>query len=118
MTASIDADHLTRQMSFSEKTFGPGPRTDGVLDHIAKELDEIRADPLDLGEWVDVIILAFDGAWRAGHTPQEIIDAVKAKQAKNEARAWPDWRDAAPGQAIEHIRREEGPCQPWEDGGT
>lgn len=93
MTArSIDVDHLTRQMLWSERTFGPGPRTAGVTDHIRKELREIEAAPDDLGEWVDVIILAFDGAWRCGADPQQIIDAVKVKQAKNEAREWPDWR--------------------------
>lgn len=103
-TSAIDVEHLERQREFSEQTFGPGPRTEGVLDHIRKELVEIEADPLDLGEWVDVIILGFDGAWRAGWEPQEIIDAIKAKQAKNEAREWPDWRTAASCKAIEHDR--------------
>lgn len=102
----IDAAHLERQRAFSLATFGPGPRTDGVLDHIAKELQEIRDDPSDIGEWVDVIILAFDGAWRAGWEPQQIIDAIKEKQARNEQRTWPDWRTADPGKAIEHVRNE------------
>jgi hypothetical protein len=100
----IDAAHLDHQREWSRRTFGPGPRTLGVLDHIGKELDEIRADPTDLGEWVDVIILAFDGAWRHGWEPQQIIDAIKAKQAKNEARTWPDWRTMSADQAIEHDR--------------
>lgn len=104
MAATIDAAHLERQRQFSLATFGPGARTAGVLDHIGKELDEIRADPGDVGEWVDVIILAFDGAWRAGWEPQEILDAIHAKQVRNEGRAWPDWRTATPDQAIEHIR--------------
>ncbi len=102
--AVIDAAHLARQREFSERTFGPGSRTDGVIDHIRKELREIEAAPDDLSEWVDVVILALDGAWRAGHGPQQIIDAIVAKQAKNEARTWPDWRTAIPGQAIEHDR--------------
>ena len=34
---------------------------------------------------------------------RQIIDAIKAKQARNEARTWPDWRTAAPGKAIEHL---------------
>jgi hypothetical protein len=101
---AIDAEHLQRQREFSTRTFGPGNRTDGVLDHITKELDEIRADPCDLSEWVDVIILAFDGAWRAGWEPQQIIDAIVAKQERNEQRTWPDWRTADPGKAIEHVR--------------
>lgn len=99
----IDAQHLREQREWSRRTFGPGARTLGVLDHIRKELAEIEADPEDLYEWVDVLILAFDGAWRAGWEPQEIIDAIKEKQARNERRQWPDWRTASPNQAIEHI---------------
>lgn len=102
--ATIDAAHLARQAEFSFSTFGPGKRTQGVLDHIRKELIEIEADPLDLDEWVDVVILGLDGAWRAGWEPQQIIDAIKAKQARNEARSWPDWRTIAPDKAIEHER--------------
>jgi hypothetical protein len=104
MSAVIDAAHLAHQREWSSETFGPGARTLGVTDHIRKELVEIEADPADLGEWVDVIILAFDGAWRAGWEPQQIIDAVKAKQARNEARIWPDWRTMSEDHAIEHDR--------------
>ena len=98
--------HLKRQTAFSRATFGPGPRTEGVLDHIRKELSEIEADPTDIMEWVDVIILAFDGAWRAGWSAEDIVSAIVAKQTKNEGRAWPDWRTAAPDKAIEHVREE------------
>ncbi len=107
----IDAAHLARQRDWSLETFGPGSRLLGVLDHIRKELTEIEADPTDITEWVDVIILAFDGAWRAGWEPQQIIDAIKAKQARNEARQWPDWRTASPDHAIEHVREGEGDGQ-------
>jgi len=96
--------HLARQAAWSEKTFGPGMRTLGICDHIRKELLEIESDPADLCEWIDVMILAFDGAWRCGASPQEIIDALLAKQMKNEARVWPDWRTADPNKAIEHDR--------------
>lgn len=101
---AIDAAHLERQRQWSEQTFGPGSRLLGVLDHIRKELVEIEQDPTDVEEWVDVLILAFDGAWRAGWEPQQIIDAIKAKQAKNEAREWPDWRTMSQDHAIEHVR--------------
>ena len=103
-TASIDAEHIARQRAWSEATFGPGVRL-GVLDHIRKELKEVEADPTVLEEWVDVIILGLDGAWRAGHEPQAIIDGIKAKQARNEARTWPDWRTADRDKAIEHVRQ-------------
>ena len=101
--AVIDAAHLAHQRDWSRQTFGPGRRTAGVTDHIGRELDEIRDAPTDLFEWVDVLILAFDGAWRAGYEPQEIIDAIKAKQAKNEARTWPDWRTMSEDEAIQHV---------------
>lgn len=100
----IDADHLERQRDFSLRTFGPGVRTAGVLDHIRKELVEVEVDPTDASEWADIIILAFDGAMRNGIAPQSIIDAIKKKQTINENRVWPDWRTADPNAAIEHDR--------------
>lgn len=101
----IVTHHLSRQAQFSAETFGPGERTVGIIDHILKELCEIKAtNGKDLSEWIDVIILACDGALRAGFTPQEISDAWEAKQTINESRRWPDWRTAAPDKAIEHIR--------------
>lgn len=96
--------HLARQADWSGKTFGPGARTEGVIDHIRSELDEIAAAPTDLSEWIDVAILALDGAWRSGATPQQIIAALQAKQLKNESRVWPDWRTVEPGKRIEHDR--------------
>ena len=98
--------HLHRQRAFSERTFGPGHRTKGVLDHIRKELREIENAPTDLCEWIDVALLAFDGAWRAGYSADEIAAAFAAKQIRNEARQWPDWRTADPDKAIEHNRSE------------
>lgn len=92
--------HLRRQCEFSARTYGPGDRTAGVCDHIRKELNEVQADAAagvpTLPEWVDVIILGFDGAWRSGATPEQIVAAIEAKQTKNEGRRWPDWRTAEP----------------------
>lgn len=39
-------EHLRRQQRFSKKTFGPGQRTEEVLDRIRKELQEIEAAPM------------------------------------------------------------------------
>lgn len=100
----IDRRHLERQREFSLRTFGPGQRLAGVLDHIRKELKEVETSPDDVTEWADLIILAFDGAMRSGHDPQQIIHAIKGKQAKNEQREWPDWRTQDPDKAIEHVR--------------
>jgi hypothetical protein len=99
--------HLRRQAEFSFRAFGPGMRTAGVCDHIRKELIEIEAAPADVSEWMDVAILALDGAWRAGATPEQIVEALVGKQTKNEQRSWPDWRTADPTKAIEHDRSGE-----------
>jgi hypothetical protein len=96
--------HLHRQRRFSRRVFGPGQRTLGILDHLRKELREIETTPRDLVEWIDVMILALDGAWRAGYAPEAIAAALAAKQAENERRVWPDWRTANPDHAIEHTR--------------
>ena len=96
--------HLYRQRAFSVRAFGPGTRAAGVLDHIRKELKEIEAKPDDLSEWIDVVLLACDGAWRQGYSPEQIAQALAAKLARNEARTWPDWRTADPNKAIEHVR--------------
>jgi len=99
-------NHLQRQRCWSEETFGPGARHKGVVDHIWKELLEIEADPSDLTEWIDVAILALDGAWRSGAAPDQIITALAAKQIKNEGRTWPDWRTMSEDAAICHVKKE------------
>lgn len=96
--------HIERQKSFSEKTFGPGPRTLGIIDHIKKELVEIEQEPTALKEWLDVVSLALDGAWRAGYTPEEITQGIIELIDRNENRKWPDWKSVAPNKAIEHVR--------------
>jgi hypothetical protein len=96
--------YLEQQKRFSEKTFGPGPRTQGVIDHIKKELVKIEKEPFDLEEWLDVVILGFDGAWRAGHSPHDIAYGLLKKMGKNEGRKWPDWQGVDTNRAIEHIR--------------
>jgi hypothetical protein len=123
--------HLTRQTAVSRATFGPGPRTKGVTDHITKELREVQkvyqgndGDPKGLPdchvhrqaaeEWVDVAILGLDGLTRAVWAANPTWDAarvsahacllIECKQGKNEKRSWPDWRTADPEVAIEHVR--------------
>jgi hypothetical protein len=96
---------LTAQREWSRKTFGPGTRLAGILQHIEKELVEIRDEPHDISEWIDVVILALDGAWRAGAQPVEIVDTLLTKYATNRARTWPDWRTASEDAAIEHLER-------------
>lgn len=125
------AQHLRRQIAFSRATFGPGQRTDAVIDHIKKELDEValenvrHAGAKNAGmavadEWVDVVILALDGLtrelWAAGlstdDAAERAADMIVRKQAENEERRWPDWRTAPSDRAIEHEKTTGLPTKP------
>lgn len=96
--------YLRRQKLFSERTFGPGPRAAGLIDHIRKELVEVEADPNNLTEWIDIVTLALDGALRAGYRPEQIANQLDRTLARNEQRRWPDWRTVPLDKAIEHDR--------------
>lgn len=113
--------HLMRQMAFSKATYGPGVRTNAVLDHITKEIEEVRESGGSPEEWVDLVILSLDGLTRQlsfvnrgkerisqtmqiAHTA---CNMIVDKQDKNENRTWPDWRTADPEKAIEHDRTGE-----------
>ena len=100
------AFYLARQRLWFLNVFGPGQRDVGLIKHIKKELDEIRDSPGDIEEWIDVIILAFEGALRNAksvESVEEVLECLQMKQDKNIARTWPDWRNEDPEEAIEHI---------------
>lgn len=99
--------YYARQIEWSKNTFGPALRTKGIIDHIKKELKEIEAEPHDLSEWIDVVILAMDGFWRHGGTVDDLMPRLLAKQQKNLARTWPDWRTMSEDAAIEHDRTKD-----------
>lgn len=97
--------YITDQVQWSAKTFGPAKSTTDVprlVTHITLELQEILKHPHDCEEWVDVIILALEGAWRTGHSPLTIVNILKYKQSKNFARKWVIPND--PSTPIEHDR--------------
>lgn len=109
--------HLQDQHAFAARTFGPGLRDEALAAHIRKELVEVAeaADHLAASEErIDVIILASEAALRRleaaehGNHAMALATLLAAKQAENERRRWGDWRKAAPGQPIEHIREGEG----------
>lgn len=82
-------DYLEKQIVWSSNTFGKGKRTLGIIKHIQKELEEIKDNPGDLTEWVDVIILAMDGYWRHGGRPEDLFADLEAKQSINFKRVYP-----------------------------
>lgn len=119
--------HLLRQMAFSHATYGPGERQDGLIDHLRKELREMKEAGGDPTEWVDIVILGLDGLTRSlcyddevldehGHPKRtnplivadDAINLLVEKQGINEGRVWPNWRTATKGKAIEHDRSKEG----------
>lgn len=95
-------DFLRRQKAFSEVAFGGGRRTIGITEHIKKEIEEVRAAEDNLEEWIDIVILGLDGAWRMGATPEQIAEMLEAKLAKNMARRWP--KPQSQDEAILHIK--------------
>lgn len=115
-------DLIARQAEWSDNTFGPTTREKGVIAHIRKELAEIEQDPSDIYEWIDVMILAIDGAWRQiaysgrdGNSNHlngmdyrkiaEILLGVYMMKCKtNRERVWPDWRNFSSDAPIEHDR--------------
>lgn len=121
-------DHIRRMMAFSRATYGPGRRTEGVLQHLEQEIQEVRNAETDeerIKEWVDLVILSLDGLWREIYesdvefysknfsstaeqiawegTPDEVVEYLMKKQTKNELREWPNWRDVPQDQSINHV---------------
>lgn len=79
---------LHKQKEWSSKVFGPGRRTLGIIKHIKAELEELERDP-SLSEWVDVVLLALDGAWRsANYDPDSVVEMLVLKQRMNMGRKW------------------------------
>lgn len=95
------------QAIFSNKAFGPpyirGPK--GPIEHLEKEIQEVKADYNNLEEYVDCFLLIIDAARRANFTDAEFMEACFNKLEKNSKRTWPDWRKVDPNKAIEHDRR-------------
>lgn len=100
---------LSNQKDWSRRTFGSGRRTIGITKHIEKECAEVRENPDDLSEWVDIMILAMDGYWRAGGSPEMLLHAIIAKQSINRERKYPWTNEDEPS---EHVRE----CHPYEIG--
>lgn len=70
------AAHLARQRDFSLRTFGPGYRIEKVIAHLRKEMAEVRANPTDVTEYADMLLLACDGALRMGEGPEGLAGAL------------------------------------------
>lgn len=106
--ASYDLiEHLHSQKSWSGRTFGHTyqvNRLEGILKHIEQEVEEVREDLYSLEEWIDLVTLSLDGAWRTGATNVEVAHALRDKLLKNKSREWPDWRTIKGDEPSNHIK--------------
>ena len=110
------SDYINDHIKWSLHTFGPGRRAEGLIAHILKECDEVLKQPDDVVEWIDIAILAIDGAWRAemanngGKKPSYadlgwlLAQVFKGKQEINKNRKWPINTDET--KPTEHVREE------------
>lgn len=73
------ANFVERQRDFSSQAFGPGSRRIGVANHILQECDEVEAKPDDLSEWVDVMLLSLDAAWRSGLPSERLVQMIESE---------------------------------------
>ena len=85
-------DYLLRHIEWGWHTFGTpadgrGPL--GPLDHALKEVEEIAADPTDIVEWIDAIILTIDGYFRADGEAEVLKLERVAYLASVEYQSWP-----------------------------
>lgn len=94
---------LRMHQEWSRDTFGPTPRTVGITKHIEKECEEIRAVPHDREEWIDILILAWDGYWRAGGSTQGLTEDLRQKVLKIFQRRYPPG-PYSDDELIEHVR--------------
>ena len=94
--------YIEDQILWSKKVFGEdNTRCEGICKHIENELEEVRDKPNDIVEWCDIIILALDGAWRQGYSPNDICKALCDKQRININRKWNVGTDSEP---VFHVK--------------
>lgn len=94
-------------LSFNFTTFGPGMKTEGILRHLEKEIDEIRRAPDDIVEWADAFILLAAGAQRRGFTLTQIVRTMEAKMRVNRARSWPPISEQSDDEPVLHVKGPE-----------
>ncbi|MCV6600288.1 MAG: DUF550 domain-containing protein [Cohaesibacter sp.] len=98
-------DHHAR---WSDTTFGSdmlvGPI--GPLKHLKKEADETLANPDNLEEYADCLMLLMDATRRAGFSPGILICAARLKLEVNKARKWPAPKDGEPRHHIKEGKEQ------------
>jgi hypothetical protein len=95
-------EFCVRHKLWSRQVAGEGLRTEALTRHIEKECAELRANPDDRMEAVDIIILGMELYFRQPFTSTpRLVQDLLLKMGKIERRNWPK---VAEGQPMEHQR--------------
>lgn len=94
------ATFMDRLQVVSRKQFGEGKRTGSLTKKISQELEEVIAQPDDLEEWVDILILAMDGYWRHGGTSEWLLHDLHNKLCVVAERTYPKTDEDTP---VQHV---------------
>lgn len=99
----IDNWLFNRMTDWAEKTF-PQRTNHSILTHLRKELVEIEANPDDLEEWADAILLFMHGLRERNFNIAQLVEALEKKFEINKNRKWgtPDEHGV-----VEHERGED-----------
>ena len=82
-----------KHKEWSLNQFGKKDSPLGPINHMGKEVEELKKDPQDAMEYADILILLMDAWLTIGKGPEELLDAVNEKIDINRARVWPDKPD-------------------------
>ncbi|MCV6826038.1 MULTISPECIES: DUF550 domain-containing protein [Halocynthiibacter] len=95
-----------RHAEWSQATFGADNERDytGPLNHLEKEIGEIRLAPADGSEWADAFLLLLDAARRAGFSATDLLQEAEDKLVINIKRKWQEPNEDG---SVEHVRNEE-----------
>ena len=93
---------LHAQFDLARSWFGESAAPAGVVPLIEERLAHLETHPGDLGAWLGVTSLAFEGGRRASGTPAKLLETLEAKLARNQQRTWPDWRTHALDEPMQH----------------
>ena len=102
--AGMDLFELIRDHArWSQETFGKDDERDciGPLEHLKKEIEEVKQNPADITEWADMFLLYLDGLRRAGIGFPMLLEVARRKHEHNKTRKW---NKAENGKPSEHVR--------------
>jgi hypothetical protein len=85
---------------WSDSVFGEARGPEGALHHLELEIQELNAEPYQIEEYADCLMLLFDAARMAGFGLEDLEIALQMKLEKNKRRKW--GRDLGNG-AVGHL---------------